>query len=93
VVEMAEVGPELVYPPSGDPYLVAQHGLVVADIGSYVSPAPATRGQIGGMGGGITININAPVFGVDDLERHLFSALARAASVGVPLRRIEVGMR
>lgn len=65
---------------------------VLLPIGSLVRPAPATRGD-GHGGGGITVNINAPVFGVDDLERHIFRALAAASTIGVGNRRVELGIR
>jgi hypothetical protein len=43
VVRAGEIGPELVYPPGGSPYLAARDGLYVMQPGRYVSNAPATR--------------------------------------------------
>ena len=66
---------------------------VVLPIGSYVRPAPATRGD--GRDGGITINltVQGSINGVDDLERHIFRAMAAAAPIGVGNRRTELGIR
>jgi hypothetical protein len=46
VVRAGEIGPELVYPPGGAPYVAAAHGYYAMETGSVVSNAPTTRAAL-----------------------------------------------
>jgi hypothetical protein len=68
VVRAGEIGPELVYPPGGAPYVAAAHGLYAMETGSVVSNAPTTRAALQGgrrsrpivIAGPVTVVANNP---------------------------------
>ena len=76
VVRAGEIGPELVYPPGGAPYVAAAHGLYAMETGSVVSNAPTTRAalQQGGRSAR-PIVINGPVTVVANNPREFMSQM------------------
>lgn len=92
VASMAEWGPELLHFPNGGTALARTPGLYNVPSGTYVDTAPVTAGKLGGLGGPtINISINAPVFGVDDLEVKIAESISRAWTRGMRQHELSVG--
>lgn len=78
IAGMAEAGPELVYARDGGMGVAMTPGLYRVPRGSYVSPAPASRGVLDRAGGSGGIHLHGPVYiypATGDVEREFTSAI------------------
>ena len=87
---MGEAGPELLHFAGGGTAIAPYDGLYTVPPMTYVSPAPASA-STGGRGGDIVINVNGPVFGIDDLTAQVMDRMVPALEQADRMHRRGLG--
>ncbi len=90
IAELAEAGSEVVHFASGGSAWVGQRGVYELSPGDYVMPHNQVSNSYGAPS--ITVNVNGPVFGMDDLAAQVMGELVPAIERASDSRRRQMGV-